>query len=221
MPVDFDPRTLQLDALTYADQDRVIADLTQQAALSAEDRAAICAMAAGLVREGRSLSLSRPIDTHASARNPYPAHHLVPAGRSGGPVDYLGLFIHGFANTHLDALSHVSTADGQHFYNGRSRGEGFLPRGHTCGIDFWRNGVVTRGVLYDIPRLRGVECVAIADPSWLAAGAVRQAHEYRECVWVRWSLEREWLRHHAGAPGNASSASITVASSSVMRSSDA
>ena len=32
-----------------------------------------------------------------------------------------------------------------------------MPADHTGTIDFWRDGIVTRGVLYDIPRLRGTD----------------------------------------------------------------
>ena len=34
-----------------------------------------------------------------------------------------------------------------------------MPADHRGTIDFWRDGIVTRGVLYDIPRLRGTDFV--------------------------------------------------------------
>ena len=33
--------------------------------------------AAALVQHGRTVSLARPLDTHAGPANPYPAHHFV------------------------------------------------------------------------------------------------------------------------------------------------
>src|SRR5262249_20659067 len=48
--------------------------------------------AAGLVREGRSVSVARPIDTKPSAVNPHPAHHFVAVEGAGGIADYIGLF---------------------------------------------------------------------------------------------------------------------------------
>lgn len=133
--------------------------------------------AASLVREGTSLSLSRAIDTHAGPRNPYPAHHMMAVGTSGGLADYVGFFIHGFAHTHIDALSHIPTADGRAFYNGRPRNaDTTLPVGATSSIEHWREGIVTRAVLYDIPRLRGVPFVRAGEPvhAWDLDDAARQ-----------------------------------------------
>ncbi len=138
--------------------------------------------AARLVQEGRTISLGRPIDTHAGPRNPYPAHHFAAVGDAGGLADYVGLFFHGFSQSHIDALSHIPTADGQQFYNGRPRGEDHMPLGRTSSIDFWRAGIVTRGVLYDIPGLRGTDYVEPGRPvhGWeLADAAERQGVEPR------------------------------------------
>ena len=169
--------------------------------------------AAKLVVSGRSLSLARPIDTHASARNPFPAHHMIPVGSSGGLVDYIGMFIHGYAHTHLDALSHIPTADGASFYNGRPRSaETNLPRGETSGVDFWREGIATRGVLYDIPRLRGTPYVRAGEPihAWdLEDAAKRQGVTPRpgDAVVIRGGLDPYLAAHPEGA-GFASPAGV-------------
>lgn len=161
--------------------------------------------AAALVREGKSLSLSRAIDTHAGPRNPYPAHHMMAVGHSGGLADYVGLFIHGFAHTHLDALSHIPTADFAAFYNARPRNpDTTLPVGPTSGIDQWRDGIVTRAVLYDIPRLRGVPCVRAGEPvhAWdLDDAARRQGVEPRagDAVVIRSGLDASLAAEPAGA----------------------
>ena len=110
--------------------------------------------AAELVSEGRSLSLSRPLDTHAGPANPYPAHHFVAVGDSGGMLDYFGMFIHGITNTHIDALCHLATLEGDRIYNGAEMAKNGMPVGHRGTIEHWRDGIVTRGVLYDVPRLR-------------------------------------------------------------------
>ena len=129
--------------------------------------------AASLVRDGRSISLSRPLDTHASPANPYPAHHFVAVGDSGGMLDYFGLFIHGVTNTHIDAFCHLATEAGDTYYNGARMGPGHMPVTRTGTIEHWRHGVVTRGVLYDIPRLRGTDFVAPGEPvhGWELADA--------------------------------------------------
>ena len=158
-----------------------------------------------LVVSGRSLSLARPIDTHAGPRNPFPAHHMIPVGSSGGLVDYIGMFIHGFAHTHLDALSHIPTADGSAFYNGRPRSaETNLPRGATSGVDFWRDGIATRGVLYDVPRLRGAPYVRPGEPihAWdLEDAAKRQGVSPRagDAVVIRGGLDPCLAAHPEGA----------------------
>ena len=68
-------------------------------------------------------------------------------------------FIHGFTETHLDALCHLPVAEGDDTWNGKRLDQYGMPVEHTGTVDFWRDGIVTRGVLYDIPRLRGTDFV--------------------------------------------------------------
>src|SRR5258708_4988219 len=67
--------------------------------------------AAALVREGRVVSCSRPVNTSPGPANPYPARHMVAVTGSGAMCDYLSLFIHGFTETHIDALCHLATVE--------------------------------------------------------------------------------------------------------------
>lgn len=152
------------------------------------------AAAARLVREGHTVSLARPLDTHAGPANPYPAHHFVAIEGSGGMLDYVGCFVHGFTQTHIDALCHLSTLEGDVFWNGKPFGPPHMPLEHTGTIDFWRDGIVTRGVLYDIPRLRGTDYVEPGRPvhGWeLADAAAAQGVEPRpgDAVIIRSGLE--------------------------------
>jgi kynurenine formamidase len=123
--------------------------------------------AAGLVREGRSISCANPIQTRAvqpdEHRNSNPADHRMRVSGTGSG-DYIGLSFHGFVNTHIDALCHRFTeADGV-MYNGKPISlvteEGALSH----SIDRWNDGIVTRGVLYDIPRMRGTDYVSLDRP---------------------------------------------------------
>jgi kynurenine formamidase len=87
---------------------------------------------------------------------------MMGPGRAGGAQEYIGLVFHGFDVTHLDALSHIFW-DGQ-MYNGRpawlvSDRDGAREHDVLSVSD----GVVTRGVLLDIPRLRGVDVLAPDD----------------------------------------------------------
>ncbi|MEZ4334721.1 MAG: cyclase family protein [Myxococcota bacterium] len=119
------------------------------------------------VRSGRVVSLGRAIDTAPSVLNPYPAHHLASVGTARGTADYVGLFYHGFAQTHLDALSHIPDGEGRYF-NGHAIGTRtpalVMPEGVSLGVQRMRDGIVSRGVLYDIPRLRGATCVQAGAP---------------------------------------------------------
>jgi kynurenine formamidase len=114
--------------------------------------------AARLVRSGRSVSLSRPFPKTPGPGNPTPAQHWMrrmerPNG-SGACGDFQGVFFHGYACTHIDALCHVW--DGGGMWNGRDPDQEIGFDGARWGaIDRWSDGIVTRGVLLDVPRHRG------------------------------------------------------------------
>ena len=121
--------------------------------------------AAGLVQTGRSVSCARPLATErvlSGPRNGAPAEHKMNIGGMACS-DYIGVSYHGFANTHIDALCHIFSEDGQ-LYNGRPSSEVTDEGAKTNSVDFWRDGIATRGVLYDIPRFRGDDYVAIDKP---------------------------------------------------------
>ncbi|MCH8010265.1 MAG: cyclase family protein, partial [Chloroflexi bacterium] len=77
--------------------------------------------------------------------------------------DYIGVNYHGFANTHIDALCHIFTADGK-LYNGRPISDVTEEGAKNNSVDFWRDGIVTRGVLYDVPRHRDTDYVRLDEP---------------------------------------------------------
>ena len=68
--------------------------------------------AAGLVKEGFSVSLAADIDAVKAVDNPNPYEHTMLAIGS----DRIGVNYHGIAHTHLDSLAHIN-ANGV-FYNG-------------------------------------------------------------------------------------------------------
>lgn len=113
--------------------------------------------AAGLVRTGEAISLSRPLPTSPGPTNPHPAlHHMDRIARgedAGAALDFIGVSCHGVASTHIDALCHVWAEDGM--WNGRDPDDTIGFRGARFGdIDQWRDGIVTRGVLLDVPAFR-------------------------------------------------------------------
>src|SRR5580704_8302004 len=84
--------------------------------------------AAALVRSGRQVTMSIPMNKVAGPDNPSPVTHHVVQGHDidiGSSTltfatDYLGLAFHGDCHTHMDALCHIAYK-GQ-VYNGRPGG---------------------------------------------------------------------------------------------------
>ena len=70
-------------------------------------------------------------------------------------MDFIGIAFHGMATTHIDALCHVFVKETM--YNGRPASEVKSVGAQSNAITVARDGIVSRGVLLDIPRLRGVD----------------------------------------------------------------
>jgi kynurenine formamidase len=119
--------------------------------------------AAALVRTGRSVSLSLPINTVAGPDNAHPALYYVNtthdvdvgAGDVRFATDFLAMQFHGDCHTHIDALCHVAYRGA--LYNGQPAS--LMTSRGALGMDItaFAAGVVGRGVLIDVPRLRGVK----------------------------------------------------------------
>jgi kynurenine formamidase len=124
--------------------------------------------AAQLIKLGRTISLARDLDTAPGPRNPQPVQHFVrwfnrESGRGGGAGDYVAFHVHGYQNTHIDALCHGWGERGM--WNGRDYRRELTPRGALWGgLEHWRDGIVTRGVLLDVARHRGVDHVPFDQP---------------------------------------------------------
>jgi hypothetical protein len=123
--------------------------------------------AASLVRLGKTVSLARKFPKEPGPGNPRPAQHYMHkaprAGGGGSSKDFYGIFYHGILSTHIDALCHVWDKD--QMWNGRNPDEEITFDGSRWGhIDVWGDGIVTRGVLLDVPRYRGVPFVTQDEP---------------------------------------------------------
>jgi Putative cyclase len=122
--------------------------------------------AAALVRSGRAVSLSRPFPKDPAPNNPNPAQHfmrILDRGTGAAAVDYYGISYHGQASTHLDSLSHVWNQDGM--WNGRApQAEIGFDGARWGAITNWSAGIITRGVLLDVPRFRGQPFVSLERP---------------------------------------------------------
>ena len=75
-------------------------------------------------------------------------------GNGGYVMDYLGFIYHGSTVTHIDALCHIWDEDGM--WQGRDPDVEITTQGaHFADITHWNRGVITKGVLIDVPRHRG------------------------------------------------------------------
>jgi kynurenine formamidase len=114
------------------------------------------------IRLGRTAPLAAPIESRMSLDNPEPAVHemISPAGDQADPgglsfaMDRLAMNVHGDADSHIDALCHVIYR--ARLYNGVAADTVTAAGPSELSIEVARDGIAGRGVLLDIPRLRGV-----------------------------------------------------------------
>ncbi|MGH7916776.1 MAG: cyclase family protein, partial [Candidatus Binataceae bacterium] len=126
------------------------------------------AAAARLVQSGEAVSLAMPLATMVAPDNPTPVTHLMTqvgadSDREFLPYagDYFAIAPHGLANTHLDALCHVFWQG--KMYNGFAATEVGSHGALKCAIDVTSQGVISRGVLLDIPKIKKVEWLELGD----------------------------------------------------------
>lgn len=129
--------------------------------------------ATGTVTSGAVISLGQPLDVEAPPYYPQGLdravkHEMVTAWASnaGGEVqaasDQVHVQCHGLDNTHMDAICHIGY--GGVGYNGRPFREMVDETGASACDILLAGPVVTRGVLVDVPRVRGVEFLEGGDP---------------------------------------------------------
>jgi len=119
--------------------------------------------ALGSVKEGFSVSMARNAETEPASDNPRPIVRQMNLGRGGaiatsgiaGASDSISVSYHGFVHTHMDAFCH-RLYNGE-MYNGMPA-SAITEKGCSMGSVFsFKDGIITRGVLIDIPRLKGVD----------------------------------------------------------------
>ena len=144
------------------------------------------AQAAALVQEGLSVSCANELPV-SRGLEPRPAqHYMIVGGDQVDPetrfafcLDSFSIAPHGPATTHLDALCHMFY-EGK-IYNGYSKDEVRTDGAHKDSIMAGADGIVSRGVLLDIPAVRGVEWL---EPTERITVADLEAAEEREGVRV-------------------------------------
>lgn len=116
-----------------------------------------------LAREGIAVSCALPLAVTPAPDNPTPVRHLMTGAGDIAAIaeglqstgDYFAISPHGMATTHLDALCHVLV--GGKMYNGFDASVVKSNGAEKNSIMAGKDGVVTRGVLLDIPGLKGVD----------------------------------------------------------------
>jgi kynurenine formamidase len=125
------------------------------------------AQAAALVQEGVVVSCALELPVRPGPDNANPVQHHITrggdaqGGNFGGSADYFAIAPHGYATTHLDALCHIFV-DGK-MYNGYDQAEVRSDGAQKNSIMAGKDGIVSRGVLLDIARLRGVDWLELGE----------------------------------------------------------
>ena len=113
--------------------------------------------AAALVKDGFTVSLASNAATEKGVDVPCPVEWSMLNASQSAATDRIAYpCIHGAGTTHLDSFAHV-------FFNGKMwngyPAEGLVTKEGGAAknsILTMKSGIVTRGVLYDIPKLKGV-----------------------------------------------------------------
>ncbi|GAA2262829.1 MULTISPECIES: cyclase family protein [Kitasatospora] len=136
-------------------------------------------VAAGLVRTGEVVAMGRPWDSVPGPDNRRPALHLMTELADVTPPeptvhkDFLASDFHGKSQTHLDALCHIAYRG--LLFAGVPAREVVSSRGACYGaVTDLLPGLVGRGVLLDVARLRG--------RAWLEPGEAVEGPELLACA---------------------------------------
>jgi kynurenine formamidase len=151
---------------TKSDVDRWMKDLSNWNRWGAQDQMGSVNLitpakrkaAAALVKEGFAVSLAHDADTEKSLDNSSPySHRMVATGaKPAGQfvLDEYSVAYHGLAHTHMDALSHMAY-EGK-MYNGHPQADVTDQGAKDLAVTAFKDGIFTRGILMDIPRLKNV-----------------------------------------------------------------
>ncbi len=185
--------------------------------------------AAALVREGISVSCAQDLITVPQEGDIFgPVHrfmfmtgeglgdehrvqppHPVPGvdmSRMAGAGEYIGMVFHGTNVTHVDALSHMFW-DRKTYNGGPAELVNAMLGATNLAVTGMKDGIVTRGVLVDMPALRGVDWLGPGDgvfPEDLEAAEERYGGTRARLVgtWLQWRgcTSAAWQRSAATPP---------------------
>lgn len=155
--------TAQQAGLTVEQVDRWMADLSNWGRWGKDDQRgtlnlitpSVAREALKLAREGVSVSLAHTIDKVPAPDSPRPLGQTLTLDGAGHAMDLYTIWYHGSVITHIDALCHYSFQG--KIYNGFDKAN--IKEGPGCpqnGIENQKHGILTRGILVDMPLMKGV-----------------------------------------------------------------
>jgi len=125
--------------------------------------------AVNLVKEGASFSMAHNAELEGAVDNPQPIISKMtrvgvgaPTTGIGGTGDTFFIAYHGYVHTHMDSLCHF-LYDGK-MYNGYSQDVVTEKGAANNSIINFKDGIITRGVLMDMARHKGVDYLEPGTP---------------------------------------------------------
>ena len=119
-----------------------------------------------LVKNGVVISLAHAVPQKVDSEVPDRSifHRVTESIGPFNTIDRYEVSYHGLATAHMDAFCHFFL-EGK-MYNGYPVADNITPQTGCKKDDImaWRDGVVTRAVLYDIPQLKGVDWIEPGTP---------------------------------------------------------
>src|SRR5260370_12859665 len=157
-------------AVTKADVDRWMTALSNWGRWGKDDQLGTLNLitpakrkqAAALVKEGYAVSLAHDVLKEKAEDNTSPFVHTMLPRAGTFWLDSYQVSYHGYAHTHMDALCHA-TYQGK-MYNGFSADEVTKDGAAKLSILGAKNGIMTRGILMDMARNKGVDYLEPGTP---------------------------------------------------------
>ncbi len=202
--------------LTKADVDRMMTELSNWGRWGKADQLGAINLitpakrkeALKLAKEGVSVSLAHDTNAETAPDNDSPYEHTMTMTgenpRGTWSLDKFGVSFHGYQHTHLDALCHMFWQG--KMYNGFSQADVTRQGAGKLSITNLKRGILTRGILMDIPRLKGVAYLEPGTPIYpedLEAWEKKAGLKLRpgDAVFIRTG---RWARRAAAGPWNIS-----------------
>ena len=157
-------------AVTKADVDRWMTELSNWGRWGQDDQLGTLNLitpakrkqAVALVKEGYSVSLAHDVLKEKAEDNTNPFVHTMLPRAGQFWLDSYQVNYHGYAHTHMDALCHDSYQG--KMYNGFPQEEVTKDGAPRLSILSGKGGVMTRGILMDMARLKGLDYLEPGTP---------------------------------------------------------